>query len=284
MAHVVNHKLVYMQRFGTNLTLCREQGNLVGQPIPVGPEYIYIALVEQGHNIYRIDGSDYEVGTGDMLVLIHTKSTVEENRSEDFCARIALLSRAYVQYLNIPNAYRMFLSLRRCPVLHLDVESQQQMGNCFNLISSTLRQENNSYRKHTIYYAVKTYLFTLAFLSQGEQSRIPSREEDMAMRFMDLLEENYRQEHSVAFYAEQMHLTPKYLSASVKIALGKPAIDCIAQRLMTQAQKMLSQPELTISEICYSLGFQSPSAFGKFFRTHTGIGPREWRQSKLTVD
>lgn len=268
-----------MQRFEKNLVLYREQGMKVEQPIPVGPEYIYIALVEQGQNTYHIDGTKYEVRKGDILVLIHNKSAVEEYRSEDFEARVVLLARAYVQYLNIPNAYRMFLSLRRCPVLHLDEEAQQQMCNCFNLISSTLRQENNSYRKHTIYYAMKTYLFTLAFLSQGEQSRIPSREEDMTMRFMDLLEENYRQEHTVAFYAEQMHLTPKYLSASVKTATGKPAIDCIADRLLTQAQKMLGQPDITISEVCYALGFQSPSAFGKFFRTHTGIGPREWRQT-----
>lgn len=272
-----------MQRFGTNLVLYREQGKNVEQPIPVGPEYIYIALLEQGSCTYRIDGTDYRVEAGDMLVLIHTKSIVEEMRSEDYCARIALLSRAYVQYLNIPNAYRMFLSLRRCPVLHLSEESWQQMANCFNLISSTLRQENNSYRKHTIYYAVKTYLFTLAFLSQGEESRTPSREENIAMRFMDLLEENYRQEHSVAFYAEQLHMTPKYLSASVKTALGKPAIDCIADRLLMQSQKMLSQPDMTISEICYALGFQTPSAFGKFFRTHTGIGPRAWRISVLEI-
>lgn len=272
-----------MLRFGNNLSLYDEQGPVPAMPIPVGQEWIYIALVEQGRCTYRLEGGEYEVKEGDMLVLIHNKAEVSEERSSDFSARIALLSRSYVHYLNIPNAYRMFLSLRRCPVLHLEAESRRQIENCFNLISSTLRTENNSYRTHTIYYAMKTYLFTIAFLSQGEQSRPLSREEDMAMRFMDLLEENYRQEHSVAFYADRMHLTPKYLSASVKTALGKSAMNCIADRLLVQARKMLAQPGLTISEVCYELGFQSPSAFGKFFRTHMGIGPREWRQTGSTA-
>lgn len=266
-------------RFGSHLLIYDEHGGEVVRPVPTGPEYIYISLVEQGSASFYIDGIAYEVKAGDLLVIIHAKMTVREQRSVDYHARVALLSRQYVDYLNVPKAYRMFLALRRCPLLHLDAESWQQMANCFRLISSTLRQEDNQYRNYTIYYAVKTYLFTLAFLSHNEGGTLFRREEDIAMRFFDLLEENYRTEHSVSFYADQLHMTPKYLSASVKSATGKTALDAISERLLLQSQKMLLQSDQTISEVCYQLGFLTPSAFGKFFRSHTGIGPREWRNA-----
>lgn len=273
----------YPLRLGQQLIICDERGCEGALEVPVGPEYIYLSLVEQGTATYFIDGTEYTASAGDLLVNILAKSSVRVSRSEDFVARVALLSRQYVDFLNIPRAYRMFVHLRRCPLLHLEHESWLQMANCFQLISSTLRQHDNNYRHYTIYYAVKTYLFTLAFLSQRGNTRTFRREEDIAMRFFDMLEENYSTEHSVAYYADRLHLTPKYLSACVKTATGRTAMDAISERLLLQAQKHLVNSEQTISEVCYRLGFQSPSAFGKFFRTHTGVGPREWRHAHLNI-
>lgn len=270
-------------RLDNSLILFIEQGTTIRRDVPSDSEYIYIALVESGTCTYTIEGAEYVVSAGDILVIIQNQSPVLQQRSEDFCAWTALLSREYVNQLHVPHTYMMFLSLRRDPVLHLSENSWKQLDSCFNLISTTLQHTNNAYKKQTIYYALKTYLFTIAFLAQA-RNKEPltheqelTREQDLTMRFMDLLEENYRTQHSVTFYAEQMHLSVKYVSAIVKSSTGKTAMKCIADRLLEQAEKMLRQP-FTISEVCYELGFQSPSAFGKFFRTKTGIGPREWRK------
>lgn len=243
---------------------------------------IYIALIEQGTNVFMVDGLSYAVSVGDLFVLIQSRQPLSQQPSEDYSARVALLSREYVNGLHIPHTYSMFLSLRRNPVLHLDEDAWQQINSCFSLIKSTLHHTNNAYRKQTIYYAIKTYLFTLAFLSQADDERHFTREQDLTTQFMDLLEENYRTQHSVSFYAEQMHLSVKYVSTTIKTTTGKTAMECIASRLLEQAQKLLMQP-LTISEVCYELGFLTPSAFGKFFRTHTGLGPRQWRKLHPTA-
>lgn len=262
----------------TNLLLYSEEGATPSREIPVGTGYVFIMLIERGSTSVRSDDTDYTLRGGDMFVLIHNRGTVFTDRSANFRAHAALISREYIEYMHIPSIYRMFLSLRRNPVLHLDHESRDRVRGCFRLIESMLHSTDNVYRERTIYYALKAYLFIIAHLSQTEGQRAPSREEDITMRFLDLLEEHYTREHTVAYYAEQMHLAPKYLSACVKASTGHPAIDRIAERLLTQAEKLLRRPELSISEICYHLGFTGPSAFGKFFRTHTGLGPREWRQ------
>lgn len=268
-------------RYGNDLLLYQEFGNAAPRDIPEGKTYVYLSLVDAGQTTYQIDNHTYTVRPGDILVLIHNKNTRIESRTADYHARVVLLSRSYLDFLHVPNSYRMFLSLRRNPVLHLDDESMGLMGNCFNLLHSTLRHENDSYRQHTIYYALKAYLFTMAFLSQPENMRTPGREEDICMHFLDMLEEHFCREHSVGFYADLLHLAPKYLSSCVKSVTGKPAIERIADRLLAEAERMLLQTNKSVSEVCYHLGFANPSAFGKFFRTHTGIGPREWRKQHI---
>lgn len=264
-----------------NLILYAEQARSL-RPIPVGKDTIFVSLIEEGQITYRIDEIDFTAHAGDIIVLIHNKGAEVIRTSDDYSARVALLARSYVDVLHIPNTYRMFLTLRRNPVLHLDRESYAQMENCFNLIGSTMRNVRNTYRKQTIYYAVKTYLYTLAYLSQPDNLYSPTREEDISMRFLDMVEELYREQHGVAYYANVLHITPKYLSACVKSATGKTAMECIAERLLTKAQKKLSDTDSSISEVCYELGFADPSAFGKFFRNHAGIGPREWRRKTLS--
>lgn len=265
----------------SGVLLYSEEGNQPVRSIPVGTSFVYIMLMERGVITLRTDETNYTLHAGDMFVLIHNRGTAVIERSNNYHARVALLSREYIEYMHIPNVYRMFLSLRRNPVLHLDREARERVRNCFDLVRSMLHSTDNIYRQHTVYYALKAYIFIVAHLSQTDNQRTPSRDEDITMRFLDLLEEYYTREHTVAFYAEQLHLAPKYLSSCIKNVTGHPAIDRIAERLLTQAEKLLRRPELSISEICYHLGFAGPSAFGKFFRTHTGIGPREWRQQNM---
>ena len=64
-------------------------------------------------------------------------------------------------------------------------------------------------------------------------------------------------------------------SKNTNIATGE--IEIIADKLMLQARKSLQNEDKTISQISYELGFSNQSAFGKFFRTHEGMGPREYR-------
>ena len=96
-------------------------------------------------------------------------------------------------------------------------------------------------------------------------------------RFLSLASANYARERGMAFYAEKMNLTPKYLSKLVRQASGRSAPEWIDEFVILDAKNMLRYSDKTIKEIVYQLNFPNQSVFYKFFKAHTGMTPSEYR-------
>lgn len=99
-------------------------------------------------------------------------------------------------------------------------------------------------------------------------------------KFLKLLVENYTKERSVAFYADKLCITPKYLGTICREVGKKLATDIIASAVILDAKAKLQKEELTVQEISNSLNFPNPSFFGRYFKRHTGFSPLQWRESQ----
>jgi AraC family transcriptional activator of pobA len=93
----------------------------------------------------------------------------------------------------------------------------------------------------------------------------------------ELLEENFRQQRLLGFYAEKLAMTPDRLNDHVKRAAGVTAGHLIRQRVLTEAKRQLVFTSEPIHEIAYNLGFSDPSHFARFFRKQTATTPQEFR-------
>lgn len=79
--------------------------------------------------------------------------------------------------------------------------------------------------------------------------------------------------------AEDLNISPKYMSALLKTVTGQTAQQHIHTGLINKAKEKLANPDLSISEIAYQLGFEHPQSFSKLFKTKTNLSPLEFRQS-----
>lgn len=104
------------------------------------------------------------------------------------------------------------------------------------------------------------------------------RDSHILSKFKTLLAEHFLKERQVSFYAEKMHLTPKYFSTVIKGVSGKTAGAWINEMLLLEAKARLQRKDLTIAQIAYDLNFSDPSHFGKFFKKHTGMSPARYRK------
>jgi AraC family transcriptional activator of pobA len=95
-----------------------------------------------------------------------------------------------------------------------------------------------------------------------------------------LIEEHFRRERHVAFYAERLAMTPDRLNDHLKRAAGITAGHLIRQRLLTEAKRQLVFTNQAIHEIAYGLAFADPSHFARFFRKNTGTTPQEFRAAR----
>ena len=100
--------------------------------------------------------------------------------------------------------------------------------------------------------------------------------------FKKLVSENISDKHLVKDYAKVLNLTPKYLTKVLKAETGKTAKEIFAESLILEAQRQLIYTSQTVSEIAYSLGFNSSSYFIKYFRTWAGYTPKQFRIDKVT--
>ena len=117
-------------------------------------------------------------------------------------------------------------------------------------------------------------------LNEARKAQTPSsaRVNLLFERFIALVTEYHNTERGVAFYADKLCLTPKYLSKLVKQASGRSAPAWIDSFVILEAKNMLKYSDKAIKEIVYALHFPNQSVFYKFFKAHTGMTPSEYRK------
>lgn len=84
---------------------------------------------------------------------------------------------------------------------------------------------------------------------------------------------------TVQFIAENLNVSPNYLSALLKTHTGQSTQQHIHNKLIEKAKEKLSTTTLSISEIAFELGFEHQQSFSKLFKTKTNTSPLEFRQS-----
>ena len=112
-----------------------------------------------------------------------------------------------------------------------------------------------------------------------------SRHNNLFNQFCDLVIMHYRESREVQFYAEKLHLTPKYFSKIIReVTDGLSPADWIEQYIVTQAQQLLkTHPNMTIQEIAYMLGFNEPATFCRYYKRVTGQTAKHYRNNALRL-
>ncbi len=93
-----------------------------------------------------------------------------------------------------------------------------------------------------------------------------------------LIDEHFRKQRLISFYAEKLAMTADRLNDHVKRATGVTAGHLIRQRVLTEAKRQLVFTNQAIHEIAYDLAFSDPSHFTRFFRKQTGTTPQAFRE------
>jgi AraC family transcriptional activator of pobA len=95
-----------------------------------------------------------------------------------------------------------------------------------------------------------------------------------------LVDEFFRKERQLGFYAEKLGMTVDRLNDHVKRSTGVTAGHLIRQRVLTEAKRQLVFTAQPIQEIAEELAFADPSHFARFFRKQTGITPHDFRDQR----
>lgn len=112
------------------------------------------------------------------------------------------------------------------------------------------------------------------------ENKASGRKVDTFVKLITLISQHYRRERTVAFYADKLCLTPKYLSTLVRTLCGYTVQDLITKAVIRRAIFLVTNTNDSIQSITDELNFPNPSAFGTYFKKHTGKSPKYYRESQ----
>lgn len=106
-----------------------------------------------------------------------------------------------------------------------------------------------------------------------------SRADQLLLHFLELLGIHIKHYHGIKNYADLLHVSPKYLSQTIKKSAGKTAGEYIDERLVLEAKILLQRSDLSIGQVADSLHFADQFIFSKYFKRHTGMTPKAYRDT-----
>jgi AraC-like DNA-binding protein len=99
----------------------------------------------------------------------------------------------------------------------------------------------------------------------------------IANQYKSLLLKNIYEHQKVTYYADKLAVSPEHLNRSVKSAFGKTAHEYLDEMILLEAKVLLRQSSLNVSEIAYKIGKENPGDFIRFFKSKTGLTPKQYR-------
>ncbi len=255
-------------------------------PIPNEPtrlNFILMALCKKGRAQYSIDTREQMVKPGDLLFISERHIIDNYMASPDFeCLCIIVSTEFYHGFVqNVKNVSSLLLFSMNNPVVSLTSREIQVYSNYYQTIREKMADNHHHYRTELVKALLLAMFYDMSnVIWRVEQTGAKSqtRADAIFAKFVHLLEENFRQERRVAWYASQLCITPKYLSEVVKQISKRTTNEWIDNYVLLEIRVLLRNSTKSIKQICDELHFPNQSFLGKYFKEHIGVSPSEYRK------
>lgn len=261
--------------------------NISDLPIPNSPYRIncyILGLCLHGKAQYSVDTEDRLIKMYDTII-IHNRQVLDNYMcSPDFDGIFLFISTSFFNEVvkGIHDLVSLFLFTRNHPVISLTSEQSQLMENYYSLLTKKVADKDNYFRKDIVRSMLLAMIYDITniiYQQQQTSNKIQSRAEAIFAKFLHLVEENYKQERRVSWYGDQLCITSKYLSETIKQVSKRTPNEWINSYVVLEARVLLKNSTMSIKEIAQELHFPNQSFLGKYFKDHVGMSPSEYRRS-----
>ncbi len=244
----------------------------------LGRYHIHI-LCHAGKAQFSFMGNTYTMEAGDWVIWQMSSQISDALYSSDFNADFLLVDKDFLLEYNPEKiwASKAFVFIKKNPVFQLDERGKAMIEHNFIQIKRRIA-EPHLFQKEILGRQLQIFLLDLWEIYQNAMENIQQTDNSSALlftRFMNLLPEYSKTEREVAFYADKLCVSAKYLSEVVKKSSGHPASYWINGYAMQEILAYLKRSNLTFAEISNRMNFYNPAHFTRFVKKQTGDSPSE---------
>lgn len=246
--------------------------------------FYHLVLFTAGAGTHTIDFESFEVKPGQIYFMIpgQVHSWAFKGVTDGY---IINFSASFIQSFLLQHGYldnfSFFSGNLADAVINLPAETYAAIKLLFENILTEVSNPGSSAAD------MIRLLMLQIFIRVNRVTAIPvvnnnsSYNQTLLKNFKNLIEHHYKDIRLPKDYAAMLYITPNHLNAVCKDMMGIPAGEMIRNRVMLEAKRMLTNPQLSISEISLKLNFSDNSYFTKFFKKLEDTTPEEFRKKLL---
>ena len=139
-------------------------------------------------------------------------------------------------------------------------------------IVTEMNTRNGYYRHLVILYYTELLLLIQRHM---DESYLPLCNNDMMRNSIDYIRQNFKKEINIGDISTHLGISERYLRKIFTQYLNMSPLDYLTQIRINSAIEMLRITDMSIKEVCFQCGFQSPQYFSRIFKQQTGVSPKD---------
>ncbi len=238
-----------------------------------------IGYIRQGYMHGIINLQEYTITAGHAVFI--TPGTIVEplDISDDFLIVGMGVQRDLFHIAHSGSLPSLFNGKQKHGILAVDNREEMLLDHLFRMLCEAVTAQNDiTATTHHLIAAITAYYNVLFERQSDATPACRSAANDLFDRFLQLVNGHCREQRHLAFYADKLCLTERYLGTVVRQTSGITAKEWIDRAVITSAKVMLRHGNLQVVEISDRLHFANASFFCKYFKRLTGCTPQEYRQ------
>lgn len=281
-----------LTRFERDLTagkdICCLEGEVKAFPKilckPFLMNYVGLIVCEKGYFCFDVDKKKFTARAGETVFLSEGNNFSIGELSDDLRVSILFYHIDPIREILGSSIVAMYLytTLTPEPCYVWTSGEESDLARYIALLGRHRKSAQNPFDNHECKLLLLALTYRLCSIYSRriiEEKNVAGHKIDTFIKLIRLIEKYYMQERGVAFYADKLCLSPKYLSALSKSVCGYTVQELVFRAIIRKSIFWLKNTNKSVQEISDDLNLPNASFFGTFFKKQTGLAPSYYRIS-----
>ena len=281
-----------LTRFERDLTagkdICCLEGEVKAFPKilckPFLMNYVGLIVCEKGYFCFDVDKKKFTARAGETVFLSEGNNFSIGELSDDLRVSMLFYHVDPIREILGSSIMAMYLytTLTPEPCYVWTSGEESDLARYIALLGRHRKSAQNPFDNHECKLLLLALTYRLCSIYSRriiEEKNVAGHKIDTFIKLIRLIEKYYMQERGVAFYADKLCLSPKYLSALSKSVCGYTVQELVFRAIIRKSIFWLKNTNKSVQEISDDLNFPNASFFGTFFKKQTGLAPSHYRIS-----
>ena len=246
--------------------------------------YVGLIVCEKGYFCFDVDKKKFTARAGETVFLSEGNNFSIGELSDDLRVSILFYHIDPIREILGSSIVAMYLytTLTPEPCYVWTSGEESDLARYIALLGRHRKSAQNPFDNHECKLLLLTLTYRLCSIYSRriiEEKNVAGHKIDTFIKLIRMIEKYYMQERGVAFYADKLCLSPKYLSALSKSVCGYTVQELVFRAIIRKSIFWLKNTNKSVQEISDDLNFPNASFFGTFFKKQTGLAPSYYRIS-----